>query len=78
MTRAEIERTLLAIAHDELEWEPTELPTGPIADHFDSLQLMTLVVAVEDRFRLRLEPEDEDRIDTIEDLISMIREKHAA
>ncbi len=70
----DIERRLLEIAHDELDWEG-ELPTGPLADHFDSLQLMTLVVAVEDEFRIILEPEDEEAIVTLGDLTALIGEK---
>lgn len=65
---------LLDIAHHELDWEG-ELPRGALMDSFDSLQLMTLVIAVEDRFRIFLEPEDEERIATIDDLIDVIEAK---
>jgi hypothetical protein len=69
-----IETRLLALAHDELDWSGS-LPSGALADHFDSMQLMTLVVAVEDRFEIVLEPEDEAAITTVDDLIATIERK---
>ena len=65
---------LLDIARLELDWEG-ELPRGALMESFDSMQLMTLVIAVEDRFKILLEPEDEDRIATMEDLIDVIEAK---
>jgi acyl carrier protein len=65
----------LAVA--ELDWEG-ELPDGAIADHLDSLQRMALVVAVEDEFQIVLEPDDEERIETIDDLVTIIRRKRDA
>jgi acyl carrier protein len=41
----------------------------------DSLQLIALVVEVENRFRVCLEPEDEARIATIGDLVEVIRRR---
>lgn len=69
-----IEEDLIEIARLELDWDG-ELPSGPLANHFDSMQLMTLVVAVEDRFEIILEPEDEEAIETVNDLLEVIRSK---
>jgi acyl carrier protein len=41
----------------------------------DSLRLMTLSVAVEDRFMVTLEPEDEAVIYTVRDLLNIVRRK---
>jgi acyl carrier protein len=39
---------------------------------------MALVVAVEDEFQIVLEPDDEERIETIDDLVTIIRRKRDA
>lgn len=41
----------------------------------DSVGLLTLAVAVEDRFRIRLEPEDEEAIRTVGDLVRVVEAK---
>ena len=41
----------------------------------DSLQLQGLAVEVENHFRICLEPEDEEAIETIGDLVEIIRAK---
>lgn len=69
-----IETELRAIARSQLDWNDA-LPTGPLAEHLDSLQLLTLLIAVEDRFEIILEPRDEEAIDTVDDLVQTIRSK---
>ena len=55
---------------------PVELDTHVLNDmELDSLQLIALVVEVENRFRVCLEPEDEARIATIGDLVDVIRQR---
>ena len=44
----------------------------------DSLQLMTLAVEVENRFRVRLDPEDEAQVRTVGDLVRVVGGKLAA
>jgi acyl carrier protein len=39
----------------------------------DSLKLLTLAVEVENRFRICLDPEDEAGIETVADLVAIIR-----
>lgn len=73
----DIRQTLHTLAVRDLDWTGA-LPDGALADHLDSLQLMTLVVAVEDQFRIALEVSDEDQIETIDDLVATIeRKRHA-
>lgn len=44
----------------------------------DSLQLQGLAVEVENHFRVCLEPEDEEAIQTVGDLVVVVREKLAS
>lgn len=74
MTPETIRAVLTEIAHDELSWQG-QLPEAELASAFDSMQRLTLVVAVEDRFRICLEEEDEERIQTVDDLVGVIRKK---
>ena len=76
MTRAEVRAELTTLANAKLRRDGP-LPTVPIAEAFDSMQRLTLVVAIEDHFELCLEPEDEASIVTIEDLIDLILKKKA-
>lgn len=53
----------------------------PLAAHLvedlelDSLQLMTLAAEVENHFRVVLEPEDEETIATVQDLVDVVHRK---
>ena len=44
----------------------------------DSIRRIELVIEIENRFRVRLEPEDEEEIETIGDLVRVIRRRLAA
>ncbi|MDQ3036728.1 MAG: acyl carrier protein [Myxococcota bacterium] len=74
MTPETIRQVLSDIAHEELAWQGA-LPDAELASAFDSMQRLTLVVAVEDRFRICLDPDDEERIRTVDDLVGVIRGK---
>ncbi|HEY2774398.1 MAG TPA: acyl carrier protein [Candidatus Binatia bacterium] len=68
--REEVEKIL----RDELRWQGT-VPDGGLDVHFDSLQRMSLVVAIEDHFHICFEPEDEESIRDFDDLLRSIVEK---
>jgi acyl carrier protein len=51
------------------------LPEGDLADQLDSMQRLTLVVAIEDRFLICFEPEDEVGVVTLQDLVATIQVK---
>jgi acyl carrier protein len=74
MTPETIRQVLSEIAHDQLEWEG-QLPDAELTSAFDSMQRLTLVVAVEDHFHICLDAEDEERIHTVDDLVGVIRKK---
>jgi acyl carrier protein len=44
----------------------------------DSIRRIELVIEIENRFRVRLEPEDEAEVETIGDLVRVIRRRLAA
>jgi acyl carrier protein len=67
-------RTLL---QKELGRDVDELD-GQLAAHFDSVDLMALVMAVEEEFGVVIESEDEEFIETVDDLLIVIEEKSGA
>lgn len=57
---------------------PLPLDAALVEDlQLDSLQLMTLAAEVENHFRVILEPEDEEAIVTVRDLVTVVRDKRA-
>ena len=78
---------LRADALDEIRRVASEelaLPRAPATGddlvldlHLDSVGLLTLVVALENRFRVRLEEEDAAKVRTVEDLIGLVAERAA-
>lgn len=73
MTKDQIHATLTKLAHEELSWDT--LPSGSFSQTLDSIQRMSLVVAIEDHFLICFDPEDEEGIDNLEMLIDMIHQK---
>lgn len=66
--RAAVEET----ARAELHWKGP-LPEGDLSAHLDSVQRLTLVVALEDRFQICFDPEDEQGVRTLDDVIALVR-----
>ena len=62
------------IVREELGWKEILAPTHPIKE-LDSMQQLSLVVAIEDHFEICLDPEDENRLETLQDLVLLIQEK---
>jgi acyl carrier protein len=77
---AEIVEGIREVARRHLGWhEP--LPPGlrlVEALRLDSLRLLTLVVEIENHFRIRLDEGVEAGIETVEDLVQVVRRKLAA
>lgn len=74
MTHEEIRVILKEIALQELNWKE-DLPSGSLSSSLDSMQKMSLVVGIEDRFLICFEPEEEETIDSVETLVSFIHTK---
>jgi len=71
MTEESVRAVLQQIAEKELGVQGT-LPEGELAEYLDSVQRLTLVVAVEDHFQFCFEPEDESELRTLDDLVRYI------
>ena len=71
-----VREAVLRILADEVQWDGPA-PDGPIDGRLDSLQRMTLIVAIEDYFRICFEPEDEASIRDFDDLVRTIETKTA-
>jgi acyl carrier protein len=70
---------IAAVAREHLGHQgPLALETRLVEDlELDSIRLLTLATEVENRFRVLLEPADEERIETVGDLVAAVREKLA-
>ena len=77
MTDSEILAAVAELARDKLEWNGPVRPDMHLVEDLklDSLRLLTLAVEVENRFRICLEEEEEESIETVEDLVGVIRSK---
>ncbi len=77
---ADILAGIAAIARQHLNWDGAVSREMPLLETFDldSLRQLTLVVEIEDRFRIRLDDRDEESIATVGDLVDAIRRKRAA
>lgn len=76
MTDAEILAAILAAAREHLQWEGEVTPGMRLVEdlRLDSLKLLTLAVAIEDRFRIRLD-DVESQLETVGDLVAVIRSR---
>ena len=65
------------VARTHLGWDGELTPTLSLAEAMalDSLRRLTLVVEIENRFRVCLDEEDEAEIQTVGDLVQAIRRR---
>ncbi len=63
---------ILRIARDELRLGPLPEDGVPLAGQLDSLALLSLVVAVEDRFRVALSDDDAATTRSLDDLARLV------
>ena len=68
---------IAAVAASHLDLRRPVEPSAHLVEdlELDSLQLMTLAAEVENHFRVILDPEDEESIATVEDLVRVVRSK---
>jgi acyl carrier protein len=64
---------LVRIGREQLGW--TAAPEGDLADALDSVDRLALVVAIEDRFAVAFDPEDDARIHTLDDVITLVLDR---
>jgi acyl carrier protein len=79
VTDAEILDGIAAVAREHLGWEGVLHPEMRLVGELrlDSLKLLTLAIEVENRFRIRLDDQDESAIETVADLVAAIRKRRA-
>lgn len=71
LTLQSIKDSITEIVKTELQW--TEgLPEGDFTKQLDSIQRLSLVVAIEDEFEICFSPEDDTSIQTLNDLCQAI------
>ncbi|HEX4964857.1 MAG TPA: phosphopantetheine-binding protein [Thermoanaerobaculia bacterium] len=65
------------VAHTHLDWEGAVTPDLRLVEdlRLDSIRLLTLAAEVENRFRVLLDEADEAGIETVGDLIAVVRRK---
>jgi acyl carrier protein len=68
----EVAREILRLAREELAIVEEPAPDEPLAGRLDSLQLLSLVVAVEDRFRVILTEVDAAGTRSLADLARLV------
>lgn len=79
VSRREILEGIREVAAEHLDWRGEwSLDTRLAEDlELDSIRLLTLAVEVENRFRVALEPEDEEEIETVRDLVEAVERRLA-
>jgi len=80
MTEIEILEGVREVIRDELRWNvpmaQVERETSLVRDlQLDSLNQLTLVVELENRFRVRFDAGDEEGLETIGDLVRLIERR---
>lgn len=67
-----IREALVHIARDQLGWS-RPLPEASLSEALDSVDRLAFVVAIEDHFLIAFDPEDDARVDSVDDLVATIR-----
>lgn len=67
----QIKQAVIELGREELQWEQ-DIPEGDLSEYLDSMKRLSLVVAIEDHWQICLEPEDEEEIRTLDDLVKVI------
>ncbi len=74
LTELDIRREIATIAARELRLQG-ELPTGDLSAVLDSVQRLTLVVALEDRFEICFADDDDASVHTVDDVVRVIQQR---
>ena len=72
-TNASVADTIINMAKEILGVE--QIPTSNIREALDSMNRLALMVEIEDHFLIVFEPEEEDAIQSFEDLVKCIEQK---
>lgn len=79
MAEADVLGGIAEVARAHLNWTGPLSRDMPLVETFelDSLRQLTLVIEIENRFRIRLDDQDETSLCTVGDLLDVIRRKLA-
>ena len=79
LDRESIKKNVLELAREHIDFgdaaADTDLETmlgDDLGEHLDSIKLFSLVVAIEDHYKICLEPEDDQSITSLEDVVNTI------
>ncbi len=77
MSEEAILQGVAEVARVHLGWEDELAPEMRLVEdlRLDSIRLLTLAAEVENRFRVRLDELDEGSIETVGDLVAVVRRK---
>lgn len=70
-----LDTELRALARAELRLADDEPIPTHLADTLDSVQRLTLVVAIEDRYEICFDPEDDQGAQTFDDVVRLVHQK---
>ncbi len=70
----EIKQRIALLAKEELDWKK-EIPSGDLSKELDSMQLLSLVVAIEDHFEICFEPEEDQNVKTLDEVAELVQSK---
>ena len=76
MSPDKIREELTTLIRTQLKYDGN-LEEGELAEQPDSIQRLTLVIAIEDHFKICFDPDDEQQIHGLNDLIRQIAQKVA-
>jgi acyl carrier protein len=79
IAEADVLGSIAEVARAHLNWTGPLSRDMPLVETFelDSLRQLTLVIEIENRFRIRLDDQDEASLCTVGDLLDVIRRKVA-
>lgn len=72
---SDLDAELRALARAELRLGDDEPIPDTLAESLDSVQRLTLVVAIEDRYAICFDPDDEQGAQTFEDVVRLVHKK---
>ena len=74
MNTQDITQKVLQIMKQELGWEEPLQGTS-LAENLDSVQKLSLVVAIEDHYEICFDPEDGEEIESLDQIVALIQRK---
>lgn len=67
----EVRAQIVAVVREELKYAGP-LPEGDLAEELDSIQRLAFVVAIEDRFEICFDPEDDAQATSLDDVVRIV------